>query len=115
MPILPLIDLLILMGSGCLAIGFVMKSIAITTTYRANILGFSSIDFALMAGVCLLFALTLAARTWVRLNEPRLLGRPRSAVWDRKGRELQDVAPAEDFGENAELPLADAAAGARRR
>ena len=111
MLILPLIDLLILMGSGCLAVGFVLKSIEVTTHYEPAIIGFSSIDFLLMAGVCLGFSLTLAARTWVKLNEPLLeRGRaPRGAP--RKARELESVEDEEEF----EVPLVDAAAGGRRR
>ena len=79
MPILPLIDLLILMGSASLVVGFVLKASAITTHYRPSILGFSSIDMVIIAGICLGFALTLAARTWVKLNEPRLLAFRRRA------------------------------------
>ena len=79
MPVLPLIDLLILMGSVSLAAGFFLKAIAITTRYQWNILGFSSIDMVIIAGICLAFALTLAARTWVKLNEPRLLAFRRRA------------------------------------
>jgi len=79
LPILPLIDLLILMGSLSLALGFGLKAIAITTRYQPSILGFSSIDMVIIAGVCLAFALTLAARTWVKLNEPRLLAFRRRA------------------------------------
>ncbi len=110
--ILPLIDLLILMGSASLVIGFVLKSISITTHYEPLIIGFSSIDFVVMAAVCLGFALTLAARTWVKLNEPRLLGESRSgALVSRKGRQIETVGAEEEF----EVPLADAAAGARRR
>jgi hypothetical protein len=78
-PVLPLIDLLILMGSLSLVLGFGLKAIAITTRYQPTILGFSSIDMVLIAGVCLAFALTLAARTWVKLNEPRLLAFRRRA------------------------------------
>ena len=79
MPVLPLIDLLILMGSLSLVLGFGLKAIAITTRYQPTILGFSSIDMVIIAGVCLAFALTLAARTWVKLNEPRLLAFRRRA------------------------------------
>jgi hypothetical protein len=71
-PVLPLIDLLILLGSGSLVIGFLFKATAITTPYRPTLLGFSSIDFVIIAGICFAFALTLAARTWVKMNEPRL-------------------------------------------
>ncbi len=74
MPILPLIDLLILLSTASLLVGFVLKTIALTTHYRAAILGFSSLDFVTIAGIWLALALVLAARTWVKLNEPRLLG-----------------------------------------
>jgi hypothetical protein len=78
-PILPLIDLLILAGSLSLVLGFGMKAISITTHYQPSILGFSSIDMVVIAGICLGFALTLAARTWVKLNEPRLMAFRRRA------------------------------------
>jgi UDP-N-acetylmuramyl pentapeptide phosphotransferase/UDP-N-acetylglucosamine-1-phosphate transferase len=71
-PILPLIDLLILMGTGSLLVGFVLKAISITTRYQPTVLGFSSIDFVIITGVCLGMAVVLAARTWVKANEPRL-------------------------------------------
>ena len=72
MLVLPLIDLLILVGTLCLLIGTGLKVADIATTYHPTILGFSSIDFVLLMGVCWGFALTLAARTWVKLNEPKL-------------------------------------------
>jgi len=78
MPVLPLIDLLILMGWTSLLVSGVLKAIWITTSYRPSIVGLMPFDFAMAAGVFLLFALTLAARTWVRLNEPRLVRRHRS-------------------------------------
>jgi hypothetical protein len=71
-PILPLVDLLLLLGTGSLFVGFVLKSIAITTRFQPTVLGFSSLDFVLIAGVCMGLALVLAARLWVKLNEPRL-------------------------------------------
>ena len=111
MLILPLIDLLILMGSGCLAVGFVLKSIEITTHYQPAIIGFSSIDFVLMAGVCLGFSLVLAARTWVKLNEPKILGQRSAVGRSRKVRELEAVEEEEEI----EMPLTDVAAGAGRR
>ena len=88
MPILPLIDLLILMGTGSLLVGFVLKAISITTRYQPTVLGFSSIDFVIITGICLGMALVLAARTWVKLNEPRLVAsRQRAAL-----RDLRDIA-----------------------
>lgn len=79
MPILPLIDLLIVMGSVSLVVGFLFKAAAITTAYRPTLLGFTSVDFVLIAGICFGLALTLAARTWVKLNEPRLMALRRRA------------------------------------
>jgi hypothetical protein len=74
LPILPLVDLLILLCTGSLLMGFVLKSIDLATRYHPTILGFSSLDFVLIAGICLALALVLAARTWVKLNEPKLRG-----------------------------------------
>ena len=73
MPILPVVDLLILMGSGSLLAGFLLKAIALSTIYRPSILGFTSTDFVLIAGVCMALALVLVARTWLKLHEPSLL------------------------------------------
>ena len=86
-PILPLIDLLLLLGTGRLFVGFMLKAIAITTSYRPHILGFTSIDFVLIAGVCMGMALVLAARTWVKLNEPRLLAMRREGLEEQFRRE----------------------------
>src|SRR3990172_2722534 len=72
-PVLPLIDLLLLAGTGSLFVGFLLKAISITTRFQPTVLGFSSIDFVLIAGVCMGMGLVIAARTWVKLNEPRLL------------------------------------------
>jgi hypothetical protein len=77
-PVLPLIDFLIVAGTASIGVGFVLKSVAMTTSYRPTIFGFSSTDFALIAGVCLALALALVARTWVKLNEPRLLALERA-------------------------------------
>ena len=90
MLILPLIDLLVLLGTGCLAVGFVLKAIRVTTHYSAAILGFSSLDFVLIAGVFLALALVLAARTWVKLNEPRLVRMRREAIQAELRREAEE-------------------------
>ena len=75
MPILPLVDLFILLGTGSFAIGVLLKVVDIATAYHPTLLGFSASDFALITAVCFAFALTLVARTWLKLNEPRLLAR----------------------------------------
>jgi hypothetical protein len=73
MPVLPIIDLLILMGWTSLALGAVLKMVYLSTSYRPRLLGLTPFDFLIVAGVFLIFALSLAARTWVKLHEPRLL------------------------------------------
>lgn len=82
MPVLPLIDLLIITGWTSLGAGMVIKAVYISTAYRPRPLGMTPFDFVLVAVVCLLFAVTLAARTWVKVNEPRLLARRRREYAD---------------------------------
>ena len=69
MPILPFIDLLILAGWSSLLGGFILKLIRLTTTYEASFFGIGPLDFLILAGVFLLLALTLSARTWVKAHE----------------------------------------------
>ena len=114
MLILPVIDLLVLLGTGCLGTGFVLKAIQVTTHYSPTILGFSSLDFVLMAGVFLALALVLAARTWVKLNEPKLIRMRREAVQAELRREAEelDLEAARENG-NGNGGGATAAAGVR--
>jgi hypothetical protein len=77
MSILPLVDALILLGWSSLVAGGLLKVVYVTTVYRPTIAGLSPIDFLVIAVVALLFALTLAARTWVKAAEPELLRRRR--------------------------------------
>lgn len=77
MSILPLMDALILLGWSSLVAGGLLKAVYITTHYRPTILGLSPNDFLALAVVALVFALTLAARTWVKAVEPELLRRRR--------------------------------------
>ncbi len=69
MPILPFIDLLILMGWSSLFGAFALKAIAITTSYRPLLFGLGPFDLVVVSGIFLLFALALAARTWVKVQE----------------------------------------------
>jgi len=69
MPTLPFIDLLILAGWSSLFGGLVLKLITMTTTYRPTLFGIGPLDFLILAGVFLLLALTLSARTWVKAHE----------------------------------------------
>jgi hypothetical protein len=77
MSILPLMDALILLGWSSLVAGGLLKVVYMTTYYRPTILGLSPFDFLMIAVVALVFALTLAARTWVKAAEPELLRRRR--------------------------------------
>jgi hypothetical protein len=72
-PILPLVDLLILVGSASLGFGFLLKAISVVSIYRPAPFGFTSLDFVVITGVCFGLALVFVARTWLKLNEPSLL------------------------------------------
>ncbi len=69
MPILPLIDLLILIGWTSLFAAFVLKAVWLSTSYAPRLFGMSPFDLVVSAGVMLLFALALAARQWVKSFE----------------------------------------------
>jgi hypothetical protein len=84
LPILPLLDLMILAGWTCLLVGFAQKAIWVSTHYRPALLGFTPMDFVVVAGMCLIFAVALAARTWVKLNEPRLQRLERRLAHERE-------------------------------
>ena len=109
MPVLPFIDLLILMGWTSFGIGAVLKAIAITTVYRPTILTLAPSDFVVVTAICFGFALTLAARTWVRLSEPRLLQLNQRKAQARALRRAQE----HDFEEEAlpHLHLEEPASG----
>jgi hypothetical protein len=116
-PVLPLIDLLILVGWTSLMAGAALRILVVATRYKPTILGFTSSDLMMIAGICFLFALTLAARTWVKLNEPRGLSLGRRAVEarDRRRREaLFAQAGAEPEPDEAELPPVAPPPGAAR-
>ena len=70
MPVLPLIDLLLLSGWTALLVGFVLKVVYLTTTYRPTILSLAPGDFLEVSIAAMLFAIALAARTWVKAQEP---------------------------------------------
>ena len=70
MPVLPLIDFMLFSGWTALLIGFVLKVISLTTNYHPSVVGLSAIDFLMIAIAAMLFAIALAARTWVKTQEP---------------------------------------------
>jgi UDP-N-acetylmuramyl pentapeptide phosphotransferase/UDP-N-acetylglucosamine-1-phosphate transferase len=94
-PILPLIDLLILLSTGSLLIGFVLKAISITTQYRPTLLGFGALDMVLIAAIFLGMVLVLAARMWVKVNEPRLMAARRQGDLHRMRQAERDLIDAE--------------------
>ena len=89
MPILPLIDLLILVAWTVLMWAFVHKALWLALANRFTVLGLTPYDFLLGAGVLLLFALALAARVWVKANEGAML----RARMDRAARPRPEVLP----------------------
>lgn len=94
MPVLPLIDLLILLGWTTLAAGGLLKAIYLATSYRPTLLSLTPLDLFFVAMAFLGLALTLAARTWVRFNEPHLLAQRRNGrAADRFVQEGLDAAP----------------------
>ncbi len=113
MPVLPMIDLLILLGWTSLALGGVLKAIAITTNYRPDILTLGPLELVELAAICLLFALALAARTWVKANEPELIAKQRRvstlhAVARATGEfELPASGYPDDAASEADLPTRD--------
>ncbi len=80
MPVLPFIDLLLFLGWTTLAGGGLLKAIYLATSYRSTFLSLTPSDLLLVALALLGLVLTLAARTWVRLNEPRLIASRRAAA-----------------------------------
>jgi glucose-6-phosphate-specific signal transduction histidine kinase len=78
-PVLPLIDLLIMVGWTSMMAAGLLKAIRLTTAYRPELLGLGPAELLVFAGACLLFGLALAARTWVKYNEPKLMAQRRSA------------------------------------
>ena len=118
MLILPLIDLLILAGTAFLGVGFLLKAYTIVMSKGLAILGFASMDFVVLAGVCWGFALTLAARSWVKLNEGNLMALRREQVQAQARRQAQELEFTHDHNTSsaaggAEPPRARAA-GAER-
>jgi hypothetical protein len=72
-PVLPLIDLFILVAWASLVWAFVQKGLWLAFAKAFTVLGLTPYDFVLGSVVCLLFALALAARVWVKAHEPKLI------------------------------------------
>ena len=69
MPVLPLIDLMILLAWTSLIVAFAEKAAdAGPRDAGFELFGMGPFDCVVLAGVCLLFALALAARVWVKAH-----------------------------------------------
>ena len=101
MPVLPLIDLMLLSGWTALSIGFVLKVVAMTTHYRPSIASLTPTDFLMIAGAAMLFAIALAARTWVASQGPAQTSVRRRDETMRAYRELRSDRPGEDAAESS--------------
>lgn len=108
MPVLPLIDLLIMVGWTSLMGAGLLKAIYLSTMYRPKVAGLGPGDFLVFAGVCLMFALALAARTWVKYHEPRLMA-------SRRVRSHEGLGAEELGGDVATIRPASAASPGRPR
>ena len=90
MPVLPLIDLLIMVGWTALMAAGLLKAIRLSTAYRPELLGLGPADLVVFAGACLLFGLALAARTWVKYHEPKLMAQRRRSLRHEGEQNLRD-------------------------
>ena len=112
MLILPIMDLLIVIGWTLVSVGAVLKAIYVTTSYRPTLLGLGPLDCAIAAGVFLLFALALAARAWVKAAEQEALAARRAQF---ESADTYFVSPAvpdtAEAKEEDSPPVSSAAAG----
>jgi len=91
MPVLPIIDALIFLGWSSLIVAFLQKAVLLTTSFRPFPFGMHPADFVTVACTFLLFALALAARTWVKEHEPAIQARRRRARLAEAGYEIDEM------------------------
>ena len=96
MPILPIIDLLILVAWTMLAAGGALKLANVAFARYWTLFGLAPLDLLTISGVLLVFALTLVGRTWVKANDPAVLAAQRADATREAYAELR--------GENGEAP-----------
>lgn len=70
MPVLPLIDLMLLAGWTSLLVGFVLKAVGLVMAVQPTIAKLAPVHFLMIAVAAFLFAIALAARTWVASQAP---------------------------------------------
>jgi hypothetical protein len=112
MPLLPIIDLLILMGWTSLFSAFVLKAVTVTTSYQPSLFGMGPLDLTILAGVMLLMSVAVSARSFVKSMEatPSFARSDRAAATLEAYSQVQsDAARAESGEEYEEEPPADPA------
>jgi hypothetical protein len=72
MPVLPLIDLMIFLAWSSLIVAFVEKSLELALARNFWLFGITPFDWVVIAATSLLFALALAARSFVKATEGSL-------------------------------------------
>jgi hypothetical protein len=102
MPILPVIDLLILLAWTTLAAGAALKVINLALAKYWTLFGFAPFDLLMITGVLLVFALTLVGRTWVKANDPGVLAARRAEATRDAYAELRPKPPAPEQREGPE-------------
>jgi hypothetical protein len=68
-PILPIVDLLILLAVNSFLVGGLLKLTTLFTRYKPTLAGLSSLDFLAIGLALLMLAIALVARGWLRVNE----------------------------------------------
>lgn len=102
MPLLPIIDLLILLAWTSLAAGGLLKFVNLAFSKYWTLLGLSPFDFFMIGAVMLIFALALVGRSWVKLNDPGVRSEQRAertrAAYSEVRREApESVSPNDDI------------------
>jgi hypothetical protein len=69
MPVLPLIDLMIFVAWSSLIVAFIEKSLELALARNFYLFGIGPFDWVVIAATALLFALALAARSFVKATE----------------------------------------------
>lgn len=101
MPVLPVIDLMLLSGWTSLLVGFVLKVVYLLSHYRPTVLSLTPIDFLMIAIAAFLFAIALAARTWIADQAPAPSSRRRREETLAAYRALHGEQAAEAYDESA--------------
>lgn len=84
-PVLPFVDLLILLASACLVCGGTLKTIYVMTALSFTPLGLNPLHFVMIAALLLLLAIALTGRAWLIAHEPN------QVIADQRAHETLDA------------------------